>query len=595
MKRIFFLVIASSIYGHAAEVETSNIIITSKQNLKSSELQSDSLVLTSEDLDLLGVTTVAGALASIPGLELSQTGALAGESSIFIRGMGSAYTLILIDGIKVFDPTTPNRSFNLSILNTLNVERIEVLKGNQSVLYGSDAIGGVINIITQKGQNPKSYVKAGLGNFELLAINKKVQLSNSLLSLSGYSQQASGENDVEDGSEKDNKSLKGFDLTYLWSADKLSTETLYKKTHSYFDVDHYNSTTNSTEDDDYLYNETDHEFFHQRINYEFTKLNSLTIDLSHQKFNRWNKFLYNTTYTTYNYKGDINALEVRYNEFWNNNKFVLGLNASSERYQDDSTSSEYIGILEAFYNQQTVLNGIHYEIGTRGISNEDFGEHLITAIGAKKYLTHSIYTRASHKTGFKAPSLYQQKSPTGGNENLTPERSETIELSGGVEDKIWSYGSTLFYTEVNNQISYSNKYINDDFSITRGIELFSEYKWQFMSLQSNLTLLNLEKVNGKEQTRRPEYSMTQAVNWNIFKEDLLSIRWKAVGRRFDSKGTTEQVELHRYDLVDLSYSHKFEVGKVNFQLNNIFDQSYELARGYRTLGTNLQVDLIYNY
>ena len=89
--------------------------------------------------------------------------------------------------------------------------------------------------------------------------------------------------------------------------------------------------------------------------------------------------------------------------------------------------------------------------------------------------------------------------------------------------------------------------------------------------------------------------MTQAVNWNIFKEDLLSIRWKAVGRRFDSKGTTEQVELHRYDLVDLSYSHKFEVGKVNFQLNNIFDQSYELARGYRTLGTNLQVDLIYNY
>ncbi len=101
--------------------------------------------------------TLPDALVDVPGLNVVQTGGPGGTTSVFIRGTNSNHTKVLIDGIDVSDPSSPDGSFDFSNILTAGVDRIEVLRGPQSGLYGSDAVGGVINIITKSGSGPAQF------------------------------------------------------------------------------------------------------------------------------------------------------------------------------------------------------------------------------------------------------------------------------------------------------------------------------------------------------------------------------------------------------------------------------------------------------
>ena len=90
----------------------------------------------------------------VPGLNLVQTGGEGGQTSIFMRGTNSNHVKVLVDGIDVADPSSPNGAFDFGKFNSADIARVEVLRGPQSGLYGSDAIGGVINVITKSGEGP---------------------------------------------------------------------------------------------------------------------------------------------------------------------------------------------------------------------------------------------------------------------------------------------------------------------------------------------------------------------------------------------------------------------------------------------------------
>jgi len=136
----------------AEEVATREIVVTAtKLAVPIEEVASSVTIVTDTEIEEKGQKTVGEVLRSVPGVDVVRSGGAGGNTVVFLRGANSEHTLVLIDGVEANNPITPNRAFNFADLSTENVERIEIVRGAQSTLYGSDALGGVVNIITRRG------------------------------------------------------------------------------------------------------------------------------------------------------------------------------------------------------------------------------------------------------------------------------------------------------------------------------------------------------------------------------------------------------------------------------------------------------------
>jgi outer membrane cobalamin receptor len=142
-------------------VRMEELIVTASRVEESLKMAAESVtVVTQKDIQRKGNQNVVEALKDVPGVNISQNGSYGGGASVYLRGTDNAHTVIMIDGVRVGDPISLDGKLSISDLPTDNIECIEVVRGNQSVLYGSDAIGSVINIITKTGKG-KPTVSAG--------------------------------------------------------------------------------------------------------------------------------------------------------------------------------------------------------------------------------------------------------------------------------------------------------------------------------------------------------------------------------------------------------------------------------------------------
>ena len=128
------------------------VVTASRTETPIKQVSGSIVVITAGDIERSAQNTVAGVLRDAGGLSVAQTGGTGRNASVFLRGAESSYTLFMIDGVEVNDPMSPGRGYNPAHLTVDQVERIEVLYGPQSTLYGSDAIAGVVNIITKRGE-----------------------------------------------------------------------------------------------------------------------------------------------------------------------------------------------------------------------------------------------------------------------------------------------------------------------------------------------------------------------------------------------------------------------------------------------------------
>lgn len=469
-------------------------------------------IITAEEIKNSGYNSLSEILTKQEGIYSVGAGQNPGmTSSVFTRGANSNQTLILIDGVRITDPSAINNAIDLAELSLMNIEKIEIVKGSHSTLYGSSAIGGVINIITKKGKSPGLVVdaSAGVGAFGENTsdiyenVNLNYMLKNGIyVGAEVLNRNVNGLNATLDtvtntSVYKHNNKQDGFDkLDWVAKAgyrkDKIDVYASFKQTKQITDIDKsaYRDDDNYTIDFKrslFNYGATYKVNDKIKLNYTggFSTMKRIAIDDS-SKVNTAGDF--DKTYNKGIYEGKISTNELQANYTRKDFDFVLGgglyseqmgINTSYLYYNSWGFPPDYVELknsLDSINPKSTIANVFLHTAITGALISDNLS--FIQLAGGFRSNTHSVYGTnftyeinpsikiaeggllyANYSTGFNAPSLYQLYDPT---KYVTWDYSYTTGLTRG-NKKLNPEKSKTFeigYKQAVNKTTLSVAYFN---------------------------------------------------------------------------------------------------------------------------------------
>lgn len=415
-------------------------------------------VITAQDIDNSKDMTVKQALKEVPGLFVASEGGLGRRASVFLRGARSEDTLVMIDGMEINDPISPARSFNFADFLTDNIDRIEVVRGPQSTLYGSDSIGGVINILTKKGRGkPKfSFFTEGGSDEtfrEIVSGDGKIEKWD--YSFSGTRVDSNG---ISADDNYENNAFSGRIGYQLFARGNL--DFVFRSIDAKVHLDDWDYMNYRTINDPNYTEETNSQLYLTRYTQEVTDYWDLVLKFGYYAINRDDRDRPDSREPFYSAKGWYDSSIIKGE--WQNNWYLgdidvvtMGIEYKEEKGESYYADNWGVSLFpkksvnnKAFYfqNQLNLFNHIFLTGGVRVDDHQTFGAET-TYKAALAYLIPNTGTKfkGTWGTGFKAPSLYQLYAPEipaygflGGNPHLQPEESESFDA--GIEQNFWDGG-----------------------------------------------------------------------------------------------------------------------------------------------------------
>jgi len=592
-------------------VELDDVIVTATRTETQMHLIGSSVsVVTAEDIEKSKVDTVAEALRLVPGLTVSQSGGKGQTAHIFIRGHNSAHTKVLINGINLNSPTAG--SYDFSSLQVTDIERIEIVRGPQSSLYGSDAIGGVINIITKKGkQGLHGSAQSAVGNsgyrdgsLSLTGGNDLVDFRTSA-SFERFKGVSALYGDVDEPLDEDdrwfNRTLSGALGLNVLEDGRIDLSLRHVLQRADLDSYGFDENFNFGPTDDLEYTK-DVEATYASIKMEKPVSEwvtpSFTYGIARERSifddagNEANELDLETKTENVALQAEIHPFE--------NDTLTVGYDYErqdgfSEGNFDESVDNDGLFV----QNQWTWNDQLAVTLGVRRDDHSTFGSET-TYSASTSYLVEKTGTRfhAAYATGFKAPTLNDLYWPedewgNSGNPDLDPETSRGYDL--GVEQKLWNERITLDVTYFNSRVEDLIQWeLADDFTYhptnvdkakIHGIETAFEYQMlDNLELQLNYTYTYAkDEVTHLELTRRPseQYGM-RAVYSPIDRLDLdLSIIRQ--DGSYEDADNTEKVD--PYTRVDFAVTCRVSDNlEVYARVENLFDDEYVEVMDYSVTG-----------
>jgi vitamin B12 transporter len=587
-------------------------------------------VITAAQIQQNAGRTIAQLLNEQAGLSLP--GALSNLGtvpSIYMRGAASGRTLILLDGAPVGDPSMISNEFDLNLVPLNQVERIEILKGAQSTLYGSDAIGGVINIITKSKGSP--FVSGALSYGSYGTKQGNLQFNSSINKLNytiGFeNQNADGFSSAKDITNKGDFDKDGYQnnsffvkakyqIDTLWNLQLSSRKTAYKAAIDYggFKDDKDNEFKNAT------------------------TMNGLVLKYKKAKTNFQLQYQYTTQDRTYfNDSVDRTYLIFENNQYAGKTHFadaflstpihknIQWIIGSDFRY--GSYNQSYEAIIEgygpysfntndtfqfqnAFYTSVLINDNAKkwlLELGARYNNHNRFGNNQTFTFNPSYALTDQVRLIASVSTGFKAPSLYQ----LGNNNQLKAETSFNTEFGLSFR-KGDIFARAVYYNRtINNGIDFNNinyQYFNFIQQKVNGIEIEIQHPLNdqhYFSL--NYTLMNGQETNQNRITntdtvtydyllKRPKHSLNAQWNYTINNKWNASVTGRFISERKDVGGYgTADVTLGYYTLLNAAIQYKWSKRIVVFANGqNLLNDNFSEVNGYNAIGRMVQFGIRLN-
>ncbi|MGQ3672920.1 TonB-dependent receptor plug domain-containing protein [Xanthobacter sp. TB0136] len=580
-----------------------------------SHVASSVTVITQQEIQRQQWRSLPDALQTTPGLNVVQTGGPGGQTSVFIRGTDSGQVKIMMDGIDLGDPSSTNGAFNLGNMFTNDLARIEVLRGPQSGLYGSDAIGGVIAMTTARGQGPGT-ISGFMEGGSMRTFNQGATLNGAVdrfsynLNFGHFKSSAikvTPDYVLSPGvpaydNANDNWTLSGrfdFDLT-----DNLTLNY----TARYIDTRlNFTTSTSVPEGVGFAHGK----FFINKGEGIWKALDDKlisTFGISSTNYSRDNSGYYND----YDYDGDRQTYYWRSNyNFMPGQNLLVGVERKNEKMTNTPdgpwgiSTGDTVGYAElqsSFWERLFVAANIRYD------SDDDYGDHTTWRIAPALLIPETgTKLKFTYGTGFKAPSLYQLYAPASswgpiGNANLQPEESKGWDV--GFEQQALnnrvSFGATYFRNDLTNLIAFtSNGYENAQRAKTYGVEAFAalELNDQF-SVRADYTYT---KAIGYEMSsssckqrgdgscyllRRPDNKFSVTMNWQPMDQLTLAATLVYLSDWWDTgRSGGPIVKQSGYTLVNLAANYEVNQNlSVYGRLDNLFDEGYEEPRGYLAPG-----------
>ena len=555
-------------------------IDTSEDNFGSSIF-----ILDSEEIRLRGFRSAIDAISSSPGVTAKKNGSFGGVGSVRIRGASSSQTLVLIDGIPVNDASSPGGGYNFEYLDTSNIDRIEVLRGSQSTLWGSDAIGGVVNIYTKSADKNSINLLSEIGSFGLRKINSELGIaSNSskfLFSVDDTSLAGISKADKKDGNvEKDGFKTNSYSLKGDIDLNNIQIKGLLSYIKSDVEYDSFGFVTGVQDGDE------------RSITEEF--IGNLTI-----KFNLFDDKLVNTF--------SVNQSDISRDYFTNDN---LTFGADGERklyrYQGNTGFGEFNKIAFGLEREESSVNADKLSIdsyfflyqfqpikdlvistGIRNDDNKGFNSKTTRKISASYRVFDNLSIKTSWGEGFKVPTIFQTTffccGAESANTNIRPEESTSYDLGFdfSLKDK-FSFSLVYFKKDINNQINFSfglGGYENIDFVESDGFEISVNSKIsEEINLYLNYSYIDSIDGRGQRLINIPKDSGELALTYNSSFNLSGSLMIKYNGSEISTYGN-----LDSWSRADINLFYKLNnFSEVYFRVENLLDKNYQQVFGYGT-------------
>ena len=608
------LMLPAAAISQSTDDDVTEIVVTATRlETPVDEVSGTILVVSSDEIEKKQARTVADALRGLPGVDLVSQGGLGKSSSVLLRGGNARFTLVMIDGVEVNDPSNPERTFDFAHLPTGDIERIEILYGPQSTLYGSDAIGGVINIITKTGTGPPGFAaEVEAGSFETRRGHAAFRgrtggVSWSLSADHVDSEGISAASEAYGNTERDgyeNLSVAGnfeFDLgkgaSLRVDARSIDAEN---------ELDYAGGPGG---DDPNFSGDAEQLLVGAQLTAYPAEIWELTTGVSRNRHDRHDlnepdpdrPFTMELEFTGVSEKVEL------VNNLYLSDTMTLTLGADTEKESGESFffSDEFGPYISAVPEESARIDGIFIQdqfrtpsgftltLGARTDDHSDFGRENTWRAGLSAPVSRSTRLRAVCGTGFRAPSIDQLFNADYGNPDLDAEHSLgwdaglESDLGGGVKASLayhlTKYDDLIAWFDADGDPTtwWDGSYENISTAETEGIDLSLNAHLGAVSVDLNGSWLRTEDDQGDELLRRPQNSWSAGIRYYPLETITLAMNAVYVGERKDWGDVT----LENYTLVNLAGGYRIgEALEVFGRVQNLMDEEYEEAGGYGTPG-----------
>ncbi len=571
-------------------VTATRTVTPAKQSLSSN------VVITRDDIERFHYQTLEEVLSALPGVVMANSGGVGKQTSLFLRGTESNHTNIMVNGVKM--ATNAFGSTQLEHIALDQIDRIELVKGPQSSLYGADAIGGTVQIFTQQakqGFNPELSVSYGSHD------TRHAQFGFSAANESSWVSLQAGHKETEGFNACDGRSGVLFIGCYADEPD----DDAYRSTALSLRAGHQ-FTANTSVEIFSLSNEGEVEFdgsvfsgnetrflehtYGITLDTAITDIWSITTSLSEGR---------SEADTSYN-GTDVNFADNKKNYFTFQNDiqlnpdylFSIGYDYEQDRITSDSNYAVTSRDNKAVFGQLLGRVGANdFRIALRSDDNEQFGQHTTGNLAIGRQIQPNLRVFASFGTAFSAPTLADLYFPFSSNPDLEPEESTSVEIGLTGQHFAIDWTASLYQTRIDDLIILDDTFTPDNISeaVIRGLELTAKTRLYDVDFDAQLTLMDPEnRASGNNKgnvlTRRAEQTFSLKAHKSFGAYSIASTFY-ASGRRFDDAANTRR--LSSYNTLDVNLGYQInKTMSADLKIANLFDQSYETISGFNSDSTH---------